>query len=107
MEPRYWGATCAVFMPSLRSPVSSTTGTARVASWQQPSSRGSAAPAPRCQQTTVSRYLVEVGTGCAAGPVRVERCVKRLKQWRAVATRYEKRALNYRAVVVIAALIIW
>ena len=39
--------------------------------------------------------------------MRVERCVKRLKQWRAVATRYEKRALNYRAVVVIAALIIW
>ncbi len=37
----------------------------------------------------------------------VERCVNRLKQWRGVATRYEKRALNYRAVVVIAALMIW
>jgi transposase len=37
----------------------------------------------------------------------VERCVGRLKQWRAVATRYEKRAANYRAVVVIAALMIW
>ena len=37
----------------------------------------------------------------------VERCVNRLKQWRSVATRYEKRALNYRAVVVIASLMIW
>jgi transposase len=37
----------------------------------------------------------------------VERCVNRLKHWRGIATRYEKRALNYRAVVVIAALIIW
>ena len=37
----------------------------------------------------------------------VERCVNRLKQWRGVATRYEKRAANYRAMVVIAALMIW
>ena len=37
----------------------------------------------------------------------VERCVNRLKQWRAVATRYEKRAANYRAAVVVAALILW
>ena len=37
----------------------------------------------------------------------VERCVNRLKQWRGVATRYEKRAANYRAAVVIAALLIW
>jgi transposase len=37
----------------------------------------------------------------------VERCVNRLKQWRSVATRYEKLALNYRAVVVIASLWIW
>jgi transposase len=36
----------------------------------------------------------------------VERCVGRFKQWRAVATRYEKRAATYRAVVVIAALMI-
>jgi transposase len=32
----------------------------------------------------------------------VERCVGKLKQWRAVAIRYEKRAANYKAVVVIA-----
>lgn len=37
----------------------------------------------------------------------VERCVNRLKQWRAVATRYDKRAVNYRAGVVIAALLLW
>ena len=37
----------------------------------------------------------------------VERCVNRLKQWRGVATRYEKRAINHRAMVIIAALMIW
>ena len=37
----------------------------------------------------------------------VERCVNRLKQWRGIATRFEKRAANYRAVVIIASLIIW
>jgi transposase len=37
----------------------------------------------------------------------VERCVNRLKQWRGIATRYEKRAVNYQAMVVIASLMIW
>ncbi len=37
----------------------------------------------------------------------IERCVDALKQWRCVATRYEKRAANYRAVVVVAALLRW
>ncbi len=37
----------------------------------------------------------------------VERCVNRLKQWRAVATRYAKRAANYRAMVIVAALMLW
>jgi transposase len=37
----------------------------------------------------------------------VERCVNRFKQWRGLATRYEKQAVNYRAAVVIAALMIW
>jgi transposase len=37
----------------------------------------------------------------------VERCINRLKQWRGLATRYEKRAINYRAMVVIASLVIW
>lgn len=37
----------------------------------------------------------------------IERCVGWLKQWRAVATRYDKRARNYRAAVIIAALLRW
>jgi len=37
----------------------------------------------------------------------VERCINRLKQWRGLATRYEKRAANYRAMVVIAAIVLW
>ena len=37
----------------------------------------------------------------------VERCINRLKQGRGLATRYEKRAVNYRAMVVIASIVIW
>jgi transposase len=37
----------------------------------------------------------------------VERCINWLKQWRGLATRYEKRALNYRAMLVLAAIVIW
>lgn len=37
----------------------------------------------------------------------VERCVNKLKEWRGIATRYEKRACNYRAAVVVASLMIW
>ena len=37
----------------------------------------------------------------------VERCVDRLKQWRGIATRHEKRAAKVRAMVVIAATVIW
>jgi transposase len=37
----------------------------------------------------------------------VERYINRLKQWRGLATRYEKRAVNYRAMVVIASIVIW
>ena len=37
----------------------------------------------------------------------VERCFNRLKQFRAVATRFEKRTVNYRAMVVVASLLIW
>ena len=36
----------------------------------------------------------------------VERCVNQFKHWRGIATRYEKRAANYRAMVVVAALMI-
>jgi transposase len=37
----------------------------------------------------------------------VERGVNRLKQWRSVAFRFDKRGLNYRAGVVLAAVMLW
>jgi transposase len=37
----------------------------------------------------------------------VECCFSRLKQFRRVATRFEKTARNYRAVVTLAAIILW
>jgi transposase len=37
----------------------------------------------------------------------VERCFNRLKQWRGVATRFEKRADNYRTMLTIASLMLW
>ena len=37
----------------------------------------------------------------------VERLINRLKQWRRVATRYEKRAANYAAMLTIAAILLW
>ena len=37
----------------------------------------------------------------------VECCFSRLKQFRRVATRYEKTARNYLAVVTIAAIVLW
>jgi len=37
----------------------------------------------------------------------VERCINRLKQWRGLATRYEKRAVNYRAMLVLTSLVLW
>ena len=37
----------------------------------------------------------------------VERLINRLKQWRRIATRYEKRAANYLAMVTIAAILHW
>jgi transposase len=38
---------------------------------------------------------------------RVERLINRLKQCRRIATRYEKRAENYRAFLTIAAILLW
>jgi transposase len=37
----------------------------------------------------------------------VERLINRLKRFRRVATRYEKRAASYRAMVVLAAILLW
>ena len=38
---------------------------------------------------------------------RIERLINRLKQCRRVATRYEKRAENYRAMLTITAIMLW
>ena len=37
----------------------------------------------------------------------IERLINRLKQWRRIATRYEKRAANYVAMVTDAAILLW
>jgi transposase len=37
----------------------------------------------------------------------VERLINRLKQWRRIATRYEKRAANYQAMLTLAAIVLW
>ena len=37
----------------------------------------------------------------------VERTFNRLKQWRGIATRYDKHARNYRAGIVLASILIW
>ena len=37
----------------------------------------------------------------------VERLINRLKQWRRVATRYEKRAPSYHAMLTLAAILLW
>lgn len=37
----------------------------------------------------------------------VERCFNRLKQWRCIATRYEKTAESYQTAVTLASLLMW
>ena len=37
----------------------------------------------------------------------IERCINRLKDFRAVATRYDKRGRNYRAGVLLASIVLW
>ena len=38
---------------------------------------------------------------------RIERTINRLKQLRRIATRYEKRATNYQAMLTLAAILLW
>lgn len=38
---------------------------------------------------------------------RVERLINRLKQFRRIATRYEKRAANYAAMLMVASIVLW
>jgi transposase len=45
--------------------------------------------------------------GAYRGRNRVERLVNRLKQYRRVPTRYDKRAVHYLAMVTLAAVLMW
>jgi transposase len=38
---------------------------------------------------------------------KIERLINRLKQFRRIATRYEKRAANYQAMLCLAAIVLW
>ena len=53
------------------------------------------------------RRLGDVRPGGLPRAQPVERLINRLKQFRRVATRYEKRAANYLAMVTIAAILLW
>jgi len=37
----------------------------------------------------------------------VKHCINRFKQWRGLAACYEKRATNYRAMLVLASIVLW
>ena len=37
----------------------------------------------------------------------MERLINRLKQWRRIATRYEKRAVNYGGMLSLAVVVLW
>lgn len=59
-----------------------------------PNNPSRAAKYPLDKHLYAQRYLVEC-------------CFSRLKQFRRVATRYEKTARNYLAIVTIAAIVLW
>jgi transposase len=65
------------------------------------------------QQAARARRGARGGRPPRVDPVRyrqrnvVERCVARLKQHRAIATRYDKLAVSYHAWLVLAALLLW
>lgn len=50
---------------------------------------------------------VDFDTEAYKGRNVVERAFNKLKNWRAIATRYDKHAINYRAGVVLGAVVLW
>ncbi|SMF16465.1 transposase [Cellulosimicrobium cellulans J34] len=70
-------------------------------------------PEPRDQQAHRRRRGSRGGRPVAYDPVAykgrnaVERFFNRVKQWRALATRYDKHAVIYRGAVVLAGIMIW
>jgi hypothetical protein len=64
----------------------------------------------RKNERTVSYYFVFCHSTCTSAIVlryRIERLINRCKQFRHLATRYEKRAANYQAIWLIAAILLW
>ncbi|MFJ1869732.1 transposase, partial [Streptomyces sp. NPDC088097] len=74
---------------------------------------GHTIPERRDQRANRSRRGRDGGRPCAFDKERykkrnvVERCFNRLKQYRAIATRYDKTRESYQAAVTIASLILW
>ncbi|CAA9574580.1 hypothetical protein AVDCRST_MAG81-2090 [uncultured Synechococcales cyanobacterium] len=54
-----------------------------------------------------AKYKPRFNRGLYRERNRIERLINRIKQFRRVATRYEKRAENYLAMLMIAAILIW
>jgi len=67
--------------------------------------RGIGAVIPR--QHTEPRRGVRFDRGAYRERTRIERTINRLKHHRAIATRYEKLAETYHALVTIAAILLW
>src|SRR5262249_11157613 len=72
-----------------RTPFQSDATSVRNASFGQDGSSASTKPKAICAHRNV-----------------VERCINRLKQWRGLATRYENRAVHYRAMLVLASIVL-
>ena len=66
--------------------------------------RGAAVVIPPRSNRTSPREYDEV---VYKEPNKVERCINRLKQFRRVATRYEKTARNFLGMVLFAAITLW
>jgi transposase len=71
-----------------------------------------AAPAPSPRSACPPGGAVGAPTGMRPGDLRarrhvLERGINRLKEWRGLATRDEKRADDYRAMVVLASIVLW
>jgi transposase len=59
------------------------------------------------RRTTESRRGVRFDRAAYRERNRVERLINRLKQHRAIATRYEKLAVSYHALLTIACILLW
>jgi len=65
------------------------------------------APKPSSQTTPRDRSNIRSTNISTHSATSIECCFSKLKQFRRVATRYEKTARNYLAIVTIAATMLW